>query len=249
MKKLLLCGAALALGGLLAPTPAQAHADPSVAATPVQNAERFQQLHQAFLARARAGPIGVLFLGDSIVNHWKTAPAIWEKYYGKDQAVNFGIPGDMTQNVIWRIEHGELDAVHPRVVVFMLGTNNTGGDSAAAIFAADRKIVEMIRAKLPETKVLLLGIFPRGQRRQDGTGPGFRPRMAVITAVNAQLATLDDGKNIRYLDLGPKFLSPDGTISPAIMGDGVHPTVAGYQIWADAMQPLLEEMLAPAPSV
>jgi acetyl esterase/lipase/lysophospholipase L1-like esterase len=230
--------------GWLPASPAEA--DASIGSPPSREHDRFMQLHQSFLARGHAGPIGVLFLGDSIVNHWRIAPQIWEKYFGKYQPANFGIPGDMTQNVIWRIEQGEFDGLHPRVVVFMLGTNNSGVNTAAEIFAADRKIVELLRAKMPETKVLLLAIFPRGSRQRDGSGPDFTQRMTVINAVNAQLATLDDGQNVRYLDIGAKFRGPDGKIPATIMADGVHPTVAGFQIWADAMQPQLEAMLQPA---
>lgn len=204
---------------------------------------RFLQRHQAFLARDKAGPIGLLFLGDSITDHWRIAPAIWNKYYGRYQAANFGIPGDTTQNVIWRIEHGELDGIHPRVVVLLIGTNNTGSNSAGEIFAADRKIVGMIRAHLPGTKVLLLAIFPRGPHYKNGHEDDFRSRMALITEVNRQLATLDDGRNVRYLDIGPKFIGPDGRIPDALMADHVHPTVAGFQVWAEAMQPLLDEMM------
>ncbi len=221
---------------------ARTHPDASAPA-PKQDDGEFLKLHQSFLARDRAGPIGVLFLGDSITNHWRIAPGIWDKYYGQFQPVNFGISGDTTQNVIWRIAQGELDGIHPRVVVLMIGTNNSGSNSAAEIFAADRKIVALIRAKLPTAKVLLLAIFPRGPRQRDGAGPNYAQRMAVIDAVNRQLATLDDGANVRYLDLGPKFRGPDGKIPDAIMADQVHPTVAGYQIWADAMQPLLMEMM------
>lgn len=221
---------------------ARQHTDAS-AAMPKTDDGTFLKLHESFLARGKAGPIGVLFLGDSITNHWRIAPEIWEKYYGKYQPVNFGISGDTTQNVIWRIEHGELDGIHPRVVVLMIGTNNSGTHTAAEIFAADKKIVDLIRARIPETKLLLLAIFPRGPRTKDGNGPNSEQRMAVLNPVNRQLATLDDGKQVRYLDLGPKFRGADGKIPDAIMADQVHPTVAGYQVWADAMQPLLEEML------
>jgi len=218
------------------------HADASAAMAKKDDGE-FLKLHESFLARGRAGPIGVLFLGDSITNHWRIAPEIWNKYYGQFQAVNFGISGDTTQNVIWRIEHGELDGLHPRVVVLMIGTNNSGINTAAEIFAADKKIVDLIRAKVPTTKVLLLAIFPRGPRQKDGNGPNYAQRMAVLDVVNRQLAALDDGTNVRYLDLGPKFRGADGKIPDAIMADQVHPSVAGYQIWADAMQPLLVEMM------
>ncbi len=218
------------------------HPDASAAMAKKDDGQ-FLKLHESFLARGQAGPIGVLFLGDSITNHWRIAPEIWNKYYGQFQAVNFGISGDTTQNVIWRIEHGELDGLHPRVVVLLIGTNNSGTNTAAEIFAADKKIVDLIRAKIPDTKVLLLAIFPRGPRAKDGSGPNYAQRMAVLEPVNRQLATLDDGTNVRYLDLGPKFRGPDGKIPDALMADQVHPTVAGYQVWADAMQPLLVEMM------
>lgn len=246
----------IALLSLVALLPAAMAQVPASAAAPVvrehtdasapmakQDDGTFLKLHESFLARGKAGPIGVLFLGDSITNHWKIAPEIWEKYYGKYQPVNFGISGDTTQNVIWRIEHGELDGIHPRVVVLMIGTNNSGTHTAAEIFTADKKIVGLIRARVPEAKLLLLAIFPRGPRAKDGKGPNSEQRMAVLNPVNRQLATLDDGKNVRYLDLGPKFMGAGGKIPDSIMADQVHPTVAGYQIWADAMQPLLEEMM------
>jgi beta-glucosidase len=239
----------LLLPAAQAQTPAvREHPDAS-AATPKQDNGQFVKRHESFLARAKAGPIGLLFLGDSITDNWSKAPAIWNKYYAKYDPANFGIGGDTTQNVIWRIEHGELDGIHPRVVVLMIGTNNAGSNDAAEIFAADKKIVGMIRARLPETKVLLLAIFPRGARRnRDGSEDNYVKRMEIINAVNPQLATLDDGVNVRFLDIGAKFLGPDGKIPDAIMGDHLHPTVAGYQIWADAMQPLLSEMLQSPPS-
>jgi beta-glucosidase len=223
--------------------PHHEHPDAS-AATPKKDNGEFVKRHEEFLARAKSGPIGLLFLGDSITDNWKRAPAIWNQYYGKYNPANFGIGGDTTQNVIWRIENGELDGIHPRVLVLMLGTNNAGANNAAEIFAADRKIVGMIRQRLPDTKILLLAIFPRGSRRnRDGSQDNYVERMAIINAVNPQLATLDDGSSIRFLDIGAKFLGPDGKIPDAIMSDHLHPTVAGYQIWADAMQPLLTEML------
>ncbi len=204
----------------------------------------FLKRHESFLARAKAGPIGLLFLGDSITDNWSKAPHIWQAYYEKYQPANFGIGGDTTQNVIWRIENGELDGIHPRVVVLMLGTNNSASHTAAEIFAADKKIVEMIRAKIPETKVLLLAIFPRGVRKnRDGSVDTGEEKMAIIRDVNLELAKLDDGKNVRYLDIGTQFLGQDGKIPFTIMPDQLHPSAAGYQLWAEAMQPLLNEMM------
>ena len=217
--------------------------DPSAAIPKTGNA-RFFELHEKFLARGKAGPIGVLFLGDSITEGWGKAPHIWEHYFGQWQPANFGIGGDQTQHVIWRIENGELDGIAPKVLVLMLGTNNSGTYTAEQIAAADRKIVGMIRSRLPETKILLLAIFPRGPRKnRDGSPEAWEQRMAVIRAANADLAQLDDGKMIRFLDMNTAFLGNDGTIPATIMPDQLHPNPAGYQLWADAMQPLLTEMM------
>ncbi|HTL69111.1 MAG TPA: GDSL-type esterase/lipase family protein [Lacunisphaera sp.] len=224
-----------------APTPAAVDAS---AATPKTGNKRFFELHESFLKRAKEGPIGVLFLGDSITEGWNKAPHIWEHFFGKYQPANFGISGDQTQHVIWRLENGELDGISPKVVVLMLGTNNTGRNTGAEIAAADRKIVEMIRTRLPDTKVLLLAIFPRGPRKDwQGKVEDAVARMEVIRAANAELARLDDGKYVRFLDLNARFLADDGSIPHIIMPDQLHPDAAGYELWAEAMLPLLDQMM------
>lgn len=196
---------------------------------------RFEQMHESFLKRGKDGKVGVLFLGDSITEGWGSAKAIWEDRYGKYDPANFGIGGDRTQHVLWRIENGELDGISPKVVVLMIGTNNIGYP-AADIEKGDEKIVSEIHQKLPDTKLLLLGIFPRGANATDGA-------RAKIKEVNAELAKLDDGNKTRYLDIGAKLVDGNGDIQQAIMRDYLHPTPAGYQIWADAMQPLLDDMM------
>lgn len=217
----------------------------------------FLRSHESFLARGKAGPIGVLFLGDSITAGWTPANGsrahIWDAYFGKMQPANFGIGGDQTQHVIWRIANGELDGIAPKVVVLMLGTNNTGpapmGHTAAEIAAADKKIVSLIREKLPNTKVLLLAVFPRGARKdqqgiiQDSAITDAARRTEIINAVNRELAKLDDGQNVRFLNINDVFLGQDGKIPFSIMPDQLHPNTAGYQLWADAMKPLLAEMM------
>jgi len=249
---LVLLASTLSWSVALSQTPATPVAAPAVAPAKVdasapiakKDTGGFLKRHEGFLERGKAGPVGLLFLGDSITDGWSKAPQIYESYFGKYQPANFGIGGDTTQNVIWRIENGELDGIRPKVTVLMLGTNNTGTHTAAEILAADTKIVKSIRSKIPETKVLILAIFPRGPRKnRDGTMDSGEQKMAIIREVNAGLAKLDDGKNVRYLDIGPKFLGADGKIPDSIMPDQLHPNVAGYQIWADAMKPLLTEML------
>ena len=222
--------------------------DASVGAPKAGNAHFFE-MHAKFLARAKAGPVGVLFLGDSITEGWSKAPHIWEHYYGDLQPANFGIGGDQTQHVIWRIENGELDGIHPKVVVLLLGTNNAASHTGEEIAAADTKIIGMIRARIPGAKVLLLAIFPRDARRNpeglitDAAIADAAKRMAAIDRANALLAKLDDGVNIRFLDIGGVFLGRDGKIPWTLMPDQLHPTAAGYQLWAEAMQPLLLSMI------
>jgi lysophospholipase L1-like esterase len=251
MKKLLPVLALVALLPLFSAPISAAPAPKVDASAPLEKADasgKFQWMHQSFLARAKQ-PMDVLFLGDSITEGWVRAPHVWNHYYGMLRPANFGIGGDRTQHVIWRIENGELDGVKPKVVVLMLGTNNSGDNSADEIIAADKKIVDLIRAKVPSAKVLVLAVFPRGARK-DAQGvitpaalADADKRMAVINAVNAGLAKFDDGKNVRFLDLNHVFLGQDGKIPFAIMPDQLHPNAAGYQLWADAMQPTLAQLL------
>ena len=218
-------------------------ADPSIGATKHGNPAFFEK-HAAFLRRANEGPVGLVFIGDSITQGWGKFPEIWEKAWGKYQPANFGIGGDRSQHVIWRIEEGELDKITPKVAVLMIGTNNTMDDSAKDIANANRKIVSMIQDKLPNTKILLLAVFPRGPRSmRGGVADPWEMRMDKIRAINADMTKLDNGKSIRFLDLGPKFTSADGTIAHAIMPDQLHLSAAGYEIWVDGMAPLLEEMM------
>ena len=251
-RSLALLAALVAALSLSAQAPAPAPAAPVDASAPIEKNDpsgRFRKMHESFLARGKEGPIGVLFLGDSITQGWTKAPHIWEAYYGKMQPANFGIGGDQTQHVIWRIANGELDGISPKVVVLMLGTNNSAAHTAAQIAAADRKIVAMIREKLPQTKVLVLAIFPRGARK-DAAGKITKAaiedatkRTAVIDAVNADLAQLEDGKMVRFLNINDVFVGQDGKIPFALMPDQLHPNAAGYQLWADAMKAKLAEMM------
>lgn len=257
MKKLLL---ALCLSAGLAPLSAAEPVEkPRVMAEPVAKPRaaadvaaprpdyfQFQHMHEMFLERGRIAPVGLLFLGDSITEAWWNVPEFWRQRYGAHQPANFGISGDRTQNVIWRLEHGELDRITPRVVVLMIGTNNTADNSAPEIVAGIDRILGLIRAKLPQTKVLVLAIFPRGpEKNPDGTPGAAAPRMAVIREVNAQLSSRDDGRLVRFLDIGHVFLDPDGNIPWELMPDQLHLSPKAYERWAEAMQPLLDTMLQP----
>ncbi len=197
--------------------------------------------HEALLDRARAGDVDLLFLGDSITAGWGGAGPIWSRHYGPRKAANFGIGGDRTQHVLWRLDNGEVEGINPRVVVLMIGTNNVGSNTEAEVAEGVKAVVDRLREKLPESKILLLGVFPRGLNRdktQAATAPD--PRIARI---NARLAALDDRQAIRYLDIGVAFLDDAGQIPGATMPDYLHLSRKGYQAWADAIEPVLWKMM------
>ena len=207
-----------------------------------QNASWLQR-HEEYVAAAKRGGIDVVFLGDSITDLWRTTGrALWDEHFAPLRAANFAIDGDRTQNQLWRLQHGEIDGLAPRVVVAMIGGNNTGTEkdgtprnSTAEAIEGVTLIVTTLRTKLPETRILLLGIFPRGEKDS--------PQRAQIREVNAALRRLHDGWRIHFLDLGPKFLAPDGTLPREVMPDLVHPNEAGYAIWAAALKEPLAELL------
>lgn len=196
----------------------------------------FMDLHQRYVKVAKEGKIDLLFLGDSITFGWNSNKLIWDKAFGSYNPANFGIGGDRTQHVLWRIENGELDGIKPKVVVLMIGTNNSGPDKPEDTAAGVTKIVKTIQAKVPTAKVLLLAIFPRG----DKPNPGRAKNMEV----NKTISKLADGRNVFFMDIGDKFLEPDGvTLTKEIMPDLLHLSPKGYQIWADAISPKLAELM------
>ncbi|CAN5484314.1 hypothetical protein BH09PLA1_BH09PLA1_05410 [soil metagenome] len=199
-------------------------------------AEVFMQRHEENVARAKQGDVELLFLGDSITAGWPKAKEAWEKNYGQWKTANFGIGGDHTQHVLWRIMNGELDGIAPRVVVLLIGTNNTGtSQTPDAIADGVARIVQTIQTKSPDTRVLLLAVFPREK--------GTPEQCAKVEPINQRLAKLDNGKSVRYLDLHERFVDASGKIPAELMPDGLHPSAAGYRIWADSMLPLLVEMM------
>lgn len=217
------------------PNPVQA---PDVAAPKFRDGEPdagFIKTHEGYVAIAKAGGVDVLFLGDSITAGWRgNGKEAWEKSFAAYKTANFGIGGDRTQHVLWRITNGELDGIKPKVVVLMIGTNNSGTDEADGIAKGVTAIVKAIHAKSPTTKVLLLAVFPRGEKPN--------PQREKLAKVNETIAKLHDGKSVHYLDIGAKFLTADGTLTKDIMPDFLHLSKAGYQIWADAITPKLAEL-------
>jgi lysophospholipase L1-like esterase len=196
----------------------------------------FLAQHEKFVELAKKGDIGLVFLGDSITAGWGGAKDVWEKSFSQYKPVNFGIGGDRTQHVLWRIQNGELDGISPKALVLMIGTNNAGSDPAEGTANGIKKIVETIRQKCPETKILLLAVFPRGNVVPN-------PGRTKNEAVNAIISQLDDGKHVFYLDIGKSFLKEDGTFKDDISKDHLHFFPAGYQIEADAIGPKLAELM------
>jgi lysophospholipase L1-like esterase len=188
--------------------------------------------------RVAQGNVDLVFLGDSITQGWETAGKdVWEKCYGDRKALNLGFSGDRTQHVLWRLDHGNIDGIRPKVVVLMIGTNNSNDDDNTAEEIADGiiAIVRELRQKLPDTKVLLLAIFPRG------AGPS--PQREKNAEASRLASTIADGRMVYYLDIGDHFLVPDGTLSQEIMPDLLHLSPAGYEIWAESIEPKLAELL------
>jgi lysophospholipase L1-like esterase len=199
---------------------------------------KFMKLHEQFVDKAKQGDTDLLFLGDSITAGWNAQKEIWEQHFGQYKPANFGIGGDRTQHVLWRIENGELEPpMKPKAIVLMIGTNNSAHDPADKIAAGIEKIVTTARQKTG-AKVLLLAVFPRGE-----TAEKAAKQRETIKGINERIRKLDDGKNVRFRDLTGQFMNADGTISKDIMHDYLHLTRKGYEIWAEALDEPLKEMM------
>jgi len=205
--------------------------------------------HDKINDRAKQGDVDLVFIGDSITDGWQSGgdrggKAVWEKYYGNRKAMNAGIGGDKTQHVIWRIDHGNLDGLKPKLAVIMIGTNNSGGKENTAEEIADgiKVIVDKVHEKSPDTKILLLAIFPRGDMNESKREATLaqRAKNAKASEIASKLA---DDKTIFYMDIGKHFMEADGTIPKVIMHDLLHPNANGYAIWAAAIEPKVAELL------
>jgi beta-glucosidase len=196
--------------------------------------------HLAMNSQAKAGGIELIYIGDSIVQFFETKGLdIWNRYYEPRKALNLGISGDRTQHVLWRLDHGNLDGISPKLAIVMIGQNNAGHNSAEEIAAGVTAVVERIRTKLPKTKILLLGIF---QRREKPT-----PEREVLAQANTILAQLADDKNIFYRDINPIFVQPDGSIPASLMPDFEHPSAEGYRLWAETIEQNVSELMGAPP--
>ena len=222
-----------------AATPAAWEAAPRTKEYPWMSVATWKQLHEGHLARTKKGGVEVVFLGDSITQGWGGAgAAAWKKHYEPLNAANYGIGGDTTREVLYRLDQGILDGITPKAVVVMIGTNNFGlaKDTPADVAKGVGAVVAAVRKKVPDAKVLLLGIFPRDR----AAGTDLRKKVAEA---NEQIAKLADGQAVVYRDIGSAFLAADGTLPADVMPDALHLSEKGYARWAEAIDEPLRALL------
>jgi lysophospholipase L1-like esterase len=240
---------AMVAAGLLALASAPSQADealnPAACSTtpaprkieyPWMSIERWNQMFKEDIAVADAGNVDLLFVGDSITEGWNQQ--IWDKSFGAWKAANFGIGGDHTGNVLWRLDHGHADKLHPKLVVLTIGVNNFFhcGAGPAEVFDGVQAVVRKLRALYPNAKILLNAVLPYEQSAQS-------PKRQQIIELNRKIATLGNGETIIFKDYGARFLLSNGDMSSEVMADFLHPTAKGYQIWSDAMLPDIQKLM------
>lgn len=196
--------------------------------------------HREKLADSSRVSANLLFIGDSITHYWEDQGApVWNEYFGDREAFNLGYSGDRTENVLWRLENGEVDGMNPELVVMMIGTNNTGHrqDPADVTARGVEEILNELEVRLPESEILLLAIFPRGETPED-------PLRSLNSEINTRIAGLADNERVFFLDINDVFLDDEGNLPEDIMPDMLHPNEYGYQLWAEAMEPTLVQLLS-----
>jgi lysophospholipase L1-like esterase len=184
--------------------------------------------------------VDLIFDGDSITAGWMGSGGggIWNHHYAKLNAFDFGVSGDSTQGLLWRVQNGQVDGLHPKLIVLLIGTNNMYSSTAEQIARGIKADVEEYRKRCPEAAILVQGILPRGEQPTDGI-------RAKVKAVNKIISALADGEKVIFLDWGDKLLTPEGLYTKPITGDFLHPSGPGYQIWADAIQPVIDQFFPP----
>ena len=199
--------------------------------------EWWMKRHQSMNKNAKK-PHDLLFIGDSITQGWEgSGKGTWEKYYANRKALNLGISGDRTEHVIWRLDNGNLrNQKKAKAAVVMIGTNNTGHIMQDPTEVRDgvERIVSTLRARCPQAKILLLGVFPRGVKPDDA-------KRKNNIEINKLISKLHNGERIHYLDISDKFLTAEGILTKEVMPDALHPRQRGYEIWAKAIEPMLKE--------
>jgi beta-glucosidase len=204
------------------------------------NKPGWMERYESINARARQGKIDLIYIGDSIVERFDgVGKGIWDRYYEPRNALNLGISGDRTQHVIWRLDHGNIDGISPKLTIIMIGQNNGGHNTSIEIAEGVTEVVKRVRTKLPDSKILLLAIF---QRREKPT-----PERAVLAEANEIISKLANSSSIAYMDINSVFVRPDGTIPSSLMPDFEHPNERGFKLWAEAIEAKVAELMADSP--
>ena len=217
--------------------------NPAIIPVPRTGSSTNRQSQVLQRAKDNPGSCDIAFIGDSITQGWENAgKSVWANYYGNRKCLNFGVGGDRTEHVLWRFENGQLDGIKPKAAVLMIGTNNSNKNkdgseqySEGEILEGVLAIVKQIRTRLPETKLLVVGIFPRAKT--------FSTQRGKILQINQALAKVADGQMIHYIDFGSQLIEADGSLSKEIMPDALHLSEKGYTIWAESIEPKLKELL------
>jgi len=228
---------------------------PDPAESPLRRTDKNSILaHEQLLEKAKKGRIDIYFLGDSITRRWGTSDKQYSMFYENWKqnfwgwnAANFGWGGDTTQNILWRLENGELDHLKPKIIVLLAGTNNVGKISPSVnpdprienIPKGIKAILDVCRNKAPNAMILLMGIFPRNDNMEV---------MPIINQINQKIAKFADGQKIKFINLNPKLADKKDKLFPGMtVPDGLHLDLKGYQVWADALKPIFKKLLG-APS-
>lgn len=217
---------------------------PQSATTPIPRAsKKWMKKHNQINVLALRGNIDVAFLGDSITAGWKHAGRqVWEEYYGHRRAANMGISEDCTQHLLWRLANGNLKGISPRVAVLLIGTNNaelcshTPAEIAEGVGAA----IALLRKRMQPCRIIVMGIFPRD--------PQPTALRQVVLDANKLIRQFADEEFVFFLDIGDRFMQPEGGISSELMPDFLHLSSEGYKLWAESIEDLLAELLGEHPA-
>jgi lysophospholipase L1-like esterase len=226
--------------------------------TPISSDKDFWQVrHKGIMQKARNGKVDMIMIGDSITHRWEERPdrqdivsgkKVWDKYYAHRNVLNMGIDGDRTQNVLWRLQNGELDNINPKLAILLIGTNNsnTRSNTDEQIANGIKAIVCELKRKLPSTKILIIGILPRGDRYDCVNKmwvATYNFQWAKNDQVNNIICKIANNRDVYFLDIGQKLLNKDGVLTKDITSDLVHFSEKGYQIWAEAMEPVVTKLM------
>jgi beta-glucosidase len=199
-----------------------------------------EKLKQAHDSVAAGHAPRLVFVGDSITHNWETTgKKVWDQYFAHDDALNLGFSGDRTENVLWRLQHGELDGYAAKLVVMMIGTNNTGDrrEDPRTTAAGVKRLLDEIRSRQPKAQVLLLAVFPRDEQPTS-------PLRQHNDRLNGLISGYADGRQVHFLNINESLTNPDGSLSREVMPDLLHPNEKGYALWAQAIEPAVRRLLS-----